>query len=76
MKLTNKDGKVAYLMVAGKDMVSAEMPVEIAQRIISRGDKQTSDRFPGYPLCVDGKYYFSATPERKKPKKQREAANE
>lgn len=75
MKLTVKDGMVPYKMDAGKDTVDAEMPEAKARMIIMKGPKRASNRFPGYPICVDNKYYFAATPERKKSKRQQDQAN-
>ena len=75
MKLTVKNGMVPYIMVAGKDPVSAEMPEAKALKMVAKSTKRASNRFPGYPICVDDKYYFAGTPERSKPKKQRETEN-
>lgn len=60
MKLIEKNGKVNYLMKAGNDYVSAEMPVGDAERIIANGNKRASNRFPGYPISVDDQYFFAA----------------
>jgi len=46
-----------------------------ARMIITKGPKRASNRFPGYPICVDNKYYFAATSERTKSKKQKEKTN-
>lgn len=62
MKFTTTNGnKVPYIMVAGADYVAGEMPLEDAQRIYTDGTKRASNRFSGYPVCVDGKYFFAAT---------------
>ena len=75
MKLTVKNGMVPYKMDAGKDVVDAEMSEAKARMIITKGPKRASNRFLGFPICVDNKYYFSATPERKKSKRQQDQAN-
>lgn len=63
MKLNAVNGKVSYIMIAGADSVKGEMPLEIAQKMLNSGAKKTSTRFPGYPCCVDNKYFFDAKPE-------------
>lgn len=75
MKLTIKNGMVPYKMDAGKDVVDAEMSEAKDRMIITKGPKRASNRFPGYPICVDNKYYFAATSERTKSKKQKEKTN-
>lgn len=72
MKLKVNNGKVPYIMVAGKDNVSGEMPVEKAEKMIQTGPKRASNRFPGYPVCVQDKYFFAAQTERGKSKRQQE----
>ena len=72
MKLTIKNGMVPYKMDAGKDVVDAEMSEAKARMIITKGPKRASNRFPGFPICVDNKYYFAAISERTKPKKEKE----
>ena len=61
MKLKSIDGKVPYIMTAGKDLVRNEMPVASAERICYQGVKTTSKRFPNFPICVDDKFYFAGT---------------
>lgn len=61
MKLKNVDGKVPYIMTAGKDLVRNEMSLTSAERICSQGVKTTSKRFPNFPICVDDKFYFAGT---------------
>lgn len=70
MKFTNHNGKVPYIMVAGADHVSGEMPLDTAEKIYKEGTKRASNRFPGYPVCVDNKYFFagkSSTKASRKP---------
>jgi len=61
MKFTENNGKVPYIMVAGADHVSGEMPLEEAERIYKTGSKRASNRFEGYPICVDNQYFFAGT---------------
>lgn len=68
MKLKAIDGKVSYLMIAGRYTVEAEMPLESAERMCAKGAK-VSDRFPDYPICVDDKFFFPGTST--KPKSSR-----
>ena len=60
MKFNCIDGKVPYIMAAGKDFVSSAMSQSDAERICAAGTK-ISTRFPGYPISVDNKYFFAAT---------------
>ncbi len=53
MNFTVINGKVPYLMIAGKDTVRGEMPVEAAQKIYAEGTHQASRRFKGYPIGVN-----------------------
>lgn len=46
MTFVNNNGKVPYIMVAGADHVSGEMPLEAAEKIYSEGTKRASNRFP------------------------------
>lgn len=59
MKLVIKDGKVAYLYKAGKDLVSGQLEASVAQAIVKGSkNKTTTNDHPGFPLCVDGKWFF------------------
>lgn len=68
MTFVNNNGKVPYIMVASADHVFGEMPIAAAEQIYNKGKKRASNRFPGYPVCVDGKYFFATvkTTSRKK----------
>lgn len=59
MNFTVINGKVPYLMIAGKDTVKGEMPVEAAQKIYAEGTHQASRRFKGYPIGVNDRYFFA-----------------
>ena len=70
MKLKSIDGKVSYIMVAGKDFVKDEMSLA-AEQICARGTQTASKLFPDFPICVDDKFYFAGTstkPKSSKPK--------
>lgn len=56
-KLSNKDGKVTFLLRTGKDMVKNQMALASAQHIIDTGKVTKSDR-KDYPICVDDKWFF------------------
>lgn len=62
MTFVTNNGKVPYIMVAGNDHVSSEMPLADAQRIYDNGIKRASNRFEGYPICVDNLYFFAGKP--------------
>lgn len=69
MKLKSTNGKVPYIMAAGKDFVRDEMSLAAAEQICSRGTQITSKRFPDFPLCVDDKFYFAGTSTKPKSSK-------
>lgn len=49
MKLKSIDGKVPYIMAAGKDFVKDEMSLAAAEQICSRGTQTASKLFPISP---------------------------
>lgn len=61
MKLKEVNGKVSFIMKAGKEFVKNEMPVAEAQKFVKNGKIAESDKFKGYPVCVNDTYYFAAT---------------
>ena len=69
MKLKSIDGKVPYIMAAGKDFVKDEMSLAAAEQICSRGTQTASKLFPDFPICVDGKFYFAGTSTKPKSSK-------
>lgn len=71
MKLKIIDGKVSYLYQAGKDLVSAAMDADVAERIvrINKPQKMTPDH-PGYPLCVGDVWFFPVEEETDEPKQE------
>ncbi len=68
MRLKNNKGKVHFIMVAGKDFVQNEMGINAANTLIEKGEVTESKQFEGYPICVDGKYFFEGTWSKKKRK--------
>ncbi len=66
MRLKNNKGKVHFIMVAGKDFVQNEMGINAANALIEKGEVTESKQFEGYPICVDGKYFFEGTYPKKK----------
>lgn len=71
MKLKSIDGKVPYIMAAGKDFVKDEMSLAAAEQICSRGTRTASKLFPDFPICVDGKFYFAGTSTKPKSSKSK-----
>ena len=69
MKLKSTNGKVPYIMAAGKDFVKDEMSLAAAEQICARGTQTASKRFPDFPLCVDDKFYFAGTSTKPKSSK-------
>lgn len=62
-KLKATDGKVTFLLAAGKDFCENEMPLSTAEKIVVTGTITTSD-IAGYPICVNNRWYFKGTPVR------------
>ena len=71
MKLKSIDGKVPYIMAAGKDFVKDEMSLAAAEQICSRGTQTASKLFPDFPICVDDKFYFAGTSTKPKSSKSK-----
>lgn len=69
MKLKSIDGKVPYIMAAGKDFVKDEMSLAAAEQICSLGTQTVSKLFPDFPICVDEKFYFAAISTKRKSNK-------
>lgn len=57
-RLKTENGKVTFLLKAGKDFVKNRMAVASAQHIIDTGTMKKSD-LKGYPINVDDKWYFA-----------------
>lgn len=56
-RLKNTNGKVAFLLRTGKDLVKNQMAIASAQHIINHGKLMKSD-VSGYPINIDNKWYF------------------
>lgn len=56
-KLKNVNGRVKSLLKTGKDYSANAISISAAQHIIDSGKIVESDR-EGYPICVDGLWYF------------------
>lgn len=61
IKLKNNNGKVAFLLRTGKDLVRNTMAVASAQHIIDNGTLKKSD-VKDFPINVDNKWYFEGEP--------------
>lgn len=71
MNLVVTDGQVEYLMKAGKDVVKGRTLEGNVRRMIEQATiKEITDDYKGFPLCVNGKFYFPEMPEPPKPEKQ------
>lgn len=58
------DGQVEYLMKAGKDVVKSRTLEGNVRRMIEQATtKEITDDHKGFPLCVNGKFYFPEVPE-------------
>jgi hypothetical protein len=68
-KLKNINGRVNSLLKTGNDFVKNSLSISAAQRIIDSGKSVKSDK-PGYPICIDKKWYFEGTEV--KPKEDKE----
>lgn len=58
MTFVNNNGKVPYIMVAGADHVSGEMPIAAAEQIYNEGTKRASNRFLANPVCCDREIFL------------------
>ncbi len=56
-KLKNVNGRVNGMLRTGKDFSKNAFPIASAQHIIDTGKMVESD-VDGYPICIDGKWYF------------------
>lgn len=63
MKLKSNNGMVEYIMATGKDFVKSQISESAALQMIANGETKTTTTHKGFPLCVDGKYYFPEVPE-------------
>ena len=56
-KLKSCNGKVTFLLKAGKDLVRNQMAVASAQHIIDTGAVMKSE-IDGFPINVDNQWWF------------------
>lgn len=63
--LIKNDETVDFIMKAGKDFVKSSIGKKEALRIINAGKSEMSETHKGFPLCIDGTYYFPIVPEKK-----------
>lgn len=54
----NADGDIWYIKKAGSAYVKATMPIGKSEGIIGTGKVEKSDKFDGFPIAVNGEYYF------------------
>ena len=62
--LKSTNGKVTFLLRAGKDLVKNQMAIASAQHIIDNGKILKSD-ITGYPINIDNKWYFEGKVEKR-----------
>ena len=75
-KLKEIKGEVNFIMPAGSDFVASTMPFGQAIGICNAGKVEESDKFPDYPICVNGKYYFAGRFKADEPKREEKAMDE
>lgn len=63
MKLDVKKGQVEFLLETGKDIVKNTMSVQEAKALMKDGSVENSDKFTGYSLLVNNKFYFATKGE-------------
>lgn len=68
MKVKSKNGIVEFRMVAGSSIVESVIPEAAVQTILNSGKEITETNDPKFTVCVDGKWFFPAIIEKKKPK--------
>ena len=79
MVRTNSKGEIEYLMKAGTDMVRSSTLESNIRRMIEQAETvEKTDEHPGFPVCVNSKFFFPELPEpktdpepEKKPKRKR-----
>lgn len=59
-------GRVGYVLDVGNNTFSGgTLPLAAAKRIVDEGQVTESDK-PGFPICVDGEWYFEGKPVKEK----------
>ncbi len=62
-KLKIRNGQASFYLFSNGDYSHDLMSEKIAREIIKNGSVSISDKVPGFPLCVDNKYFFEASEE-------------
>lgn len=59
-------GRVGYILDVGNNAYfGGTLPVAAVKRIMAEGKVTESDK-PGFPICVDGEWYFKGKPVKEK----------
>ena len=66
MTLKSKNGKVEFLMRAGKDFVKSTMDEDMAQAIIDKGKEKKKSKINSLSIAVDDKFFFPIVKEKTK----------
>lgn len=53
----NGNGEVNFITAAGSSFVKSSMPIGMAQGIIEANGFDENDKFGGFPIFADGKYF-------------------
>ena len=53
----NGNGDVNFIAQAGSDYVRSAMPIGKAQGICASAEIEISDKFDGFPILADGKFF-------------------
>lgn len=76
-KLTEvADGETQYIKKAGSAYVKATMPIGKAEGIIGTGKVKESDKFDGFPIAVNGEYFFPGELSEEEDKPYRDEEND
>lgn len=46
-----------FITISGKDLVKTYITADEAE-VIMKGKRTKSNKVEGYPICIDGKFYF------------------
>ena len=71
----NGNGEVNFITAAGSSFVKSSMPIGMATGIIEANGFDEHDKFGGFPIFADGKYFegkiTAEKPEKKTPGKKK-----
>lgn len=70
------NGEIDFIATAGSDFVKSSMPIGRAKGIIASGKVKVSDKFDGFGIGIDEKYYFAGTVDSDKPEPQQKTVSE